>query len=67
MPRSIDVVLRNEIVDQAKPGDRCVFVGSLIVVPEVISLLKPGEKALLTSQGENTRRPTTKPLVLFFV
>lgn len=44
MPRSIDVVLRNEIVDKAKPGDICIFTGSLVVVPDIISLLKPGEK-----------------------
>lgn len=33
MPRSIDVILRNEIVDMAKPGDRSIFTGTLIVVP----------------------------------
>ena len=43
MPRSVDIVLRNEIVDKAKPGDKCVFVGTLIVVPEIYSLMKPGE------------------------
>jgi len=44
MPRSLDVILRNEIVDQAKPGDRCIFTGTLIVVPDIVSMLKPGEK-----------------------
>ena len=44
MPRSIDVILRNEIVDTAKPGEKCIFTGTLIVVPDVISLIKPGEK-----------------------
>jgi DNA replication licensing factor MCM6 len=28
MPRSIDVVVRNEIVDAAKPGDRAIFTGN---------------------------------------
>jgi len=28
-------VLRNEIVDRARPGDKCVFTGNLIVVPDV--------------------------------
>lgn len=44
MPRSIDVVMRDSIVDTAKPGDKCVFVGTLAVVPDVQSLVKPGEK-----------------------
>ena len=36
MPRSIDVILRGETVDMAKPGDRTVFSGSLIVVPDIV-------------------------------
>ena len=44
MPRSIDVILRGENVDSAKPGDRCIFTGTLIVVPDVVCLVKPGEK-----------------------
>ena len=43
-PRSIDVVLRNEQVEQSQPGDRVIIVGTLIVIPEVYSMLKPGEK-----------------------
>lgn len=38
MPRSMKVILRNEIVETAKPGDECVFTGSLIVVPDVSAL-----------------------------
>mgnify|MGYP001949429537 CR=1 FL=1 len=67
MPRSIDVILRNEIVDRAKPGDRCIFVGTLVVVPDIVSLLKPGEKAEVNAKGENTRRPLNKPLVILWV
>ena len=44
MPRSIDVILRGDTVDMAKPGDRTVFTGTLIVVPDVVQLLKPGER-----------------------
>lgn len=36
MPRSIDVILRGEIVDTAKPGDRTIFTGNLIVVPDIV-------------------------------
>lgn len=44
MPRSIDVILRNDMVEKAKPGENAVFTGTLIVVPDIYSLLKPGEK-----------------------
>lgn len=30
--------MRNEIVDRARPGDKVVFTGSLIVVPDVSQL-----------------------------
>lgn len=61
MPRSIDVILRNEIVDTAKPGDRCIFTGTLIVVPDVVSLIKPGEKNTQVSlSSDNVRRNQTK-------
>jgi DNA replication licensing factor MCM6 len=57
MPRSIDVILRNEIVDMAKPGDRCIFTGSLIVVPDIVSLIKPGEKnTQVALKSDNVKR-----------
>ncbi|CAA7260110.1 unnamed protein product [Cyclocybe aegerita] len=42
MPRSLDVVLRSEMVERAKAGDKCVFTGSFIVVPDVSQLSLPG-------------------------
>jgi len=44
MPRSTDVIVRNSMVDMAKPGDSCLITGTLIVVPEVATLLRPGER-----------------------
>ena len=38
MPRSLDVIMRNEIVERAKPGDKAVFTGTLIVIPDVSQL-----------------------------
>ncbi len=35
MPRSMDIILRGEIVDHAKPGDRSLFTGTLVVVPDI--------------------------------
>jgi DNA replication licensing factor MCM6 len=48
MPRSVDVILRGDMVEQAKPGDRTCFTGMLIVVPDIVQLKKPGEKAQST-------------------
>ncbi|KII65571.1 Maternal DNA replication licensing factor mcm6 [Thelohanellus kitauei] len=42
---SINVVLRSDTVEQAQPGDRCDFVGTLIVVPDVNKGLLPSVKA----------------------
>lgn len=42
MPRSIDVILRHENVEQAKAGDRVVFTGALIVVPDVSKFQRGG-------------------------
>ena len=38
MPRTMDIILRNDAVETAKAGDKCRFVGSLVVVPEVAKL-----------------------------
>ena len=42
MPRSLDVILRGELVERAKAGDKCVFTGTFIVVPDVSQLNLPG-------------------------
>lgn len=42
MPRSLDVVLRGEMVERAKAGDKCVFTGTFVVVPDVSQLGLPG-------------------------
>ncbi|CAF4860194.1 unnamed protein product, partial [Rotaria magnacalcarata] len=34
IPRCLDIIMRNECVEQAKPGDRCDFIGTLIVLPD---------------------------------
>jgi DNA replication licensing factor MCM6 len=42
LPRTVDVILRHEIVDRAKPGDKCIFTGTLVVLPEIASVTAPG-------------------------
>ncbi len=39
---SVEIVLRAEAVETAQAGDKCDFVGTLIVVPDVGSLSMPG-------------------------
>ena len=51
MPRSVDVIVRNEMVERAKAGDRCVFVGSLVVVPDGGALARAGEATRLGGGG----------------
>ncbi|KAK4522309.1 hypothetical protein GAYE_HPESCF16G0189 [Galdieria yellowstonensis] len=52
MPRTIDVIIRNDDVEVAKAGDRCVFVGSLIVIPEPSSLAAAGERIEFTGPND---------------
>lgn len=56
LPRTIDVIVRNTAVDKAKAGDRCTFVGVLVVIPDISQLAKAGtapfsQKAVKTSGG----------------
>ena len=56
-PRSIDVILRNEQVERAQPGDRVVLTGTLVVVPEMYSKFKPGEKIELNKIHSGFKAP----------
>lgn len=38
IPRSLEVILRAECVEKTQAGDRCDFIGTLIVVPDVSKL-----------------------------
>lgn len=49
LPRSVDIILRDEAVEQAKAGDRCVFVGVLVVIPDVAAML--GSRVTGTKEG----------------
>lgn len=56
MPRTMDVILRGEMVDRAKAGEKCVFTGTLIVVPDVSQFRVPGSRvqAVRDTQGNNS-------------
>ena len=44
MPRTMDVILRGEMVERAKAGEKCIFTGTLIVVPDVSQFRVPGTR-----------------------
>ncbi|PWZ02651.1 putative MCM6-involved in replication [Testicularia cyperi] len=55
MPRSLDVILRSEIVERAKAGDKCIFTGTFIVVPDVSQLGVPGVNAQIQREAQGGR------------
>lgn len=55
MPRTMDVILRGEMVDRAKAGERCVFTGTLIVVPDVSQLGLPGVRPEAVRDNDSFR------------
>ena len=42
MPRTLDVILRGEMVDRAKAGEKCIFTGTVIAIPDVSQFRAPG-------------------------
>lgn len=56
MPRTLDVILRGEIVERAKAGEKCIFTGTLIVVPDVSQLSVPGNRAEVVRDTKNSAR-----------
>lgn len=55
MPRTMDIILRGEMVDRAKAGERCIFTGTLIVVPDVSQLGLPGVRPEAVRDNESFR------------
>ncbi|KAA8537155.1 hypothetical protein F0562_029619 [Nyssa sinensis] len=45
LPRSLDIILRHDIVEQARAGDTVIFTGSVVVIPDILALASPGERA----------------------
>ncbi|XKL61051.1 hypothetical protein PGB90_008108 [Kerria lacca] len=52
IPRSIDVILRAEIVETVQGGDQYDFTGTLVAVPDVGVLSLPGERVQLKSRNK---------------
>ncbi|OAA68327.1 DNA replication licensing factor mcm6 [Niveomyces insectorum RCEF 264] len=56
MPRTMDVILRGEMVDRAKAGEKCIFNGMLMVVPDVSQLGLPGVRPTAIRDDRNATR-----------
>lgn len=56
MPRHMEVVLRQDAVEKAKAGDKCVFIGSLMVIPDLGAAKLPGGSVVLDRQTEQAQR-----------
>ena len=52
MPRSMDLILRNHLVEKVKPGDKIQAVGNLIVIPDVSQMTRQGQSAEITRGKE---------------
>lgn len=61
MPRALDVILRDDLVEMCKPGDKAIFNGVLIVVPDILSLSKPGEKIQYQLKRDAIKKDENKP------
>jgi DNA replication licensing factor MCM6 len=57
MPRSLDVILRGDLVERAKAGDKFTFTGTFIVVPDVSQLSLPGGQQATMSRESKTGGP----------
>ena len=66
LPRSMDVIVRNDLVEQIKPGANLNFTGYLMVVPDIVQLKLPNMKSIPTSNGvaneKQKRNNNTKEL-----
>lgn len=51
MPRTMDVILRNDNVESAKAGDKVIITGTLVVIPDAVSLARAGERVQATPKG----------------
>uniref|UniRef100_A0A8R1DTW5 MCM_OB domain-containing protein n=1 Tax=Caenorhabditis japonica TaxID=281687 RepID=A0A8R1DTW5_CAEJA len=53
IPRTVDVIVRGEMVETVQPGDKCDIVGTLIVIPDIAQLSTPGLRAETSNQNRD--------------
>ena len=54
MPRCIDVICRNEVVEVAKAGDKVVFTGHVAVLQDISSASRVGEVTVGSKSGNRS-------------
>jgi len=59
MPRTLDVIVRDECCERCKPGDKVRITGCLIVVPDVPTMMSPSELKTHVQRSTNTRTDST--------
>mmetsp|Transcript_148344 Transcript_148344/g.210709 ORF Transcript_148344/g.210709 Transcript_148344/m.210709 type:complete len:819 (-) Transcript_148344:115-2571(-) len=59
MPLTMDVIVRDECTEMCKAGDKLKVTGSLIVVPDVPTLMSPSELKSSVRKSLNTRSDQT--------
>ena len=53
----MDVIVRHEMCEKAKPGDICVFTGTLMAIPDAAQLLLSGRHlSMQRATSEKGRR-----------
>ncbi|XAR56189.1 DNA helicase [Bertholletia excelsa] len=57
LPRSLDVILRHDIVEQARAGDTVIFTGTVVVIPDILALASPGERAECRREASQRKNP----------
>ncbi|KAJ4765576.1 DNA helicase [Rhynchospora pubera] len=58
LPRSLDIILRHDIVEKARAGDTVIFTGTVVAVPDVMALTSPGERAECRREGPQRKNAT---------
>ncbi|XVF19292.1 hypothetical protein REPUB_Repub11eG0097700 [Reevesia pubescens] len=59
LPRSLDVILRHEIVELARAGDTVIFIGTVVVISDILALASPGERAECCQKASQRKASTT--------
>ncbi|KAK7323580.1 hypothetical protein VNO77_27057 [Canavalia gladiata] len=59
LPRSLDVILCDEIVEQTRVGDTVIFTGTVVVIPNIFSLASLGEKSKCRQEASHHKGSTT--------
>jgi DNA replication licensing factor MCM6 len=55
LPRSMDVILRGEKCEKAKPGDTCVITGTVLAIPDVAQLMMSGRHIKIEKKDQGRK------------